>query len=98
MCNGLPVSVTRPKIGTLARPGGDATAVRGDTVTLTVSSGPKQVNVPNLLTWDKGDAVGELEDRGFAVNVVNAPVTSNDQVDTVLAQSPSGGGICCACG
>ncbi len=71
-------------------PGGDATAVRGDTVTLTVSSGPKQVAVPYVVTWDKGDAISELEDRGFAVNVVTA-IASGDQVDTVLAQNPTGG-------
>jgi serine/threonine protein kinase len=72
-------------------PGGDATAVRGDTVTLTVSSGPKQVAVPYVVNDDKSDAIGELEDRGFAVNVVTAAVTSNDQVDVVLAQNPTGG-------
>jgi len=72
-------------------PGGGATAVRGDTVTLTVSSGPKQVVVPNVLGWDKGDAVGELEDQGFAVTLATTAVTSNDQVDHVLAQNPNGG-------
>jgi serine/threonine-protein kinase len=72
-------------------PGSGQTAVRGDTVTLTVSSGPKQVNVPIVLTWDRADAISEIEDRNFVVNLVTAPVTSSDQVDTVLAQTPSGG-------
>jgi serine/threonine-protein kinase len=72
-------------------PNGDATAVRGDTVTLTVSSGPKQVSVPYVVGDDKSDAIGKLEDDGFAVNVVNVAVTSSDQVDQVLAQNPSGG-------
>jgi beta-lactam-binding protein with PASTA domain len=40
---------------------------------------------------DREDAVGELEDRGFAVNVVTVVVTSGDQVDQVVAQDPAGG-------
>jgi serine/threonine-protein kinase len=72
-------------------PSANATAVRGDTVTLTVSSGPKQVNVPIVLTWDRSDAISEIEDRGFTVNVLTAAVTSSDAVDTVVAQDPSGG-------
>ncbi len=76
---------------TKSSPGADDTAVRGDTVTLTVSSGPKQVNVPIVLQWDRGDAIDEIEGRGFAVNVVTVAVTSNDAVDTVVGQDPSGG-------
>ena len=41
--------------------------------------------------WDRDDAVSELEDRRFAVTVTTVTVTSSDQVDTVLAQSPAGG-------
>ncbi len=76
---------------TKTSPGADDTAVRGDTVTLTVSSGPKQVNVPNVLQWDRNDAIDEIEGRGFAVNVLTVAVTSNDAVDTVVGQDPSGG-------
>ncbi len=85
-------SSSRP-VGTVLKssPSGDATAVRGDTVTLTVSSGPKQVNVPYVVTWDRDDAISELEDRNFAVNVVTVTVTSSDQVDVVQAQDPAGG-------
>jgi serine/threonine-protein kinase len=71
-------------------PGTDATAVRGDTVTLTVSSGPKQVTVPELLTWEADDAEEELEDRGFAVAFATV-VATGDEIDTVVAQSPAGG-------
>jgi serine/threonine protein kinase/beta-lactam-binding protein with PASTA domain len=72
-------------------PGAGATLVRGDTITLTVSSGPKQVGVPPVVGDDRDDAVSELEERGFTVSVTTATVTSSDQVDTVLAQSPTGG-------
>jgi eukaryotic-like serine/threonine-protein kinase len=73
-----------------ANPGADATVLRGSTVTLTVSSGPKLINVPAIVTWDRGDAVSELEDRGFAVTVTTA-VAANNLEGTVLAQDPAGG-------
>ena len=72
-------------------PGDGETLTRGDTVTLTVSTGPRQINVPAIVDWDRDDAVSELEDRGFAVVVTTATVSSSDQVGTVLAQSPVGG-------
>jgi beta-lactam-binding protein with PASTA domain len=39
----------------------------------------------------RDDAVGELEDRGFAVVVDTVTATTGDQFDTVLAQDPAGG-------
>jgi serine/threonine-protein kinase len=72
-------------------PSPDETVVRGDTIVLTVSSGPRQIAVPALVDRDRDDAVGELEDRGFAVNVVTVLATSGDQVDRVVAQDPAGG-------
>ncbi len=85
-------SSTRP-VGNVMKtsPGTDETVVRGDTITITVSSGPKQVNVPVVLTWDRDDAISEIEDRGFTVSVTTVTVTSSDADDTVVAQTPSGG-------
>ena len=90
-CKTASSSTAAVGIVTKSSPGADDTAVRGDTVTLTVSSGPKQVNVPNVLRWDRGDAIDEIEGRGFAVNVLTVAVTSGDAVDTVVGQDPSGG-------
>jgi len=85
-------SKTRPA-GTVLKssPGAGTTVVRGDTITLTVSSGPRQVNVPPVVGKDSDDATSDLEDAGFAVQVETAPVTSGRQDGTVLAQSPAGG-------
>jgi serine/threonine-protein kinase len=85
-------SSTRP-VGQVIKtsPGTDQTVVRGDTITLTVSSGPKQVNVPAVVGWDRDDAIGEIEDRGFAVNVLTATASSGGDVGTVVAQDPPGG-------
>ena len=85
-------SKTRPA-GTVLRssPGAGTTVVRGDTITITVSSGPKQVNVDSMVGKSSDDAISDLEDAGLAVHVVTTPVSSGRQDDTVLAQSPAGG-------
>ena len=82
-----------PRPGTVLKisPGADDTAVRGDTVTLTVSSGPKQVNVPNMLTVGPWRRDRELEDRGFAVNVLTGPSPAASRSTPSSARSPAGG-------
>jgi beta-lactam-binding protein with PASTA domain len=40
---------------------------------------------------DTDDAISELEDQGFAVNVLTTPVTSSSLDDTVISQDPAGG-------
>jgi serine/threonine-protein kinase len=67
------------------------TLVRGDTVTLTVSTGPKMVKVPIVITWSYDDAKSELEDQGFVVAVTTASVTSSSQDGHVVAMNPAGG-------
>jgi serine/threonine-protein kinase len=85
-------SKTRPA-GTVLKssPGAGTTVVRGDTITITVSSGPKQVNVESKVGKSGDDAVSDLEDAGFAVQVATTPVSSGRQDGIVLAQSPAGG-------
>jgi serine/threonine-protein kinase len=71
-------------------PSASTVVVRGSTVTLTVSSGPKLVAVPPTVGLERDEAVAKLEDRGFAVVVTTAP-SSSDRAGTVMAQSPAGG-------
>ena len=71
-------------------PGADRVLVRGETVTLTVSTGPKLVKVPYVVGSSADDAQDELEDAGFAVAIATTPVASS-QVGDVVAQNPPGG-------
>jgi serine/threonine-protein kinase len=65
-------------------PNGSATA--GSTVTLTLSSGPRQVTVPDVTNMTIEDATAKLQGRGFTV------VTTRllPFVDNVGRQSPDG--------
>ena len=62
---------------------------RGRTVTLVVSKGPEQVEVPNEVGKSLDDARTDLENAGFKVSVTRQE--SNQDPDTVLAQDPASG-------
>ncbi|MEU0371915.1 Stk1 family PASTA domain-containing Ser/Thr kinase [Streptomyces sp. NPDC006283] len=62
---------------------------RGDTITLTVSKGPRMVEVPDVVGDTVDEATAELETAGFEVKVEkNFPFLG----DKVESQSPEGGG------
>ncbi len=63
----------------------DGTKVKGDTITMTVSKGPEQVEVPDLIGKTRKDATKLLEDAGFKVTAFGAGNF------TVKAQNPSAG-------
>lgn len=62
----------------------------GDTVTVTVSTGRQQVNLPDVTGMSASDAVSTLHDAGFSVGGVGWLDTLFDR--TVSTQSPTGGG------
>ena len=69
------------------------TVVRGDTITLTVSSGPKQVNVAHRVGETGDDAIDELEDarlRGAAC-VTRGRRRATTRSTPCVAQDPAGG-------
>ncbi|ROQ69595.1 serine/threonine-protein kinase [Streptomyces sp. 840.1] len=63
-------------------------AAEGDTITLTISKGPRMTDVPDVTGKDVDDARSELEDAGFEVKV-DRPFLSFS--DTVASQSVDGG-------
>ncbi|MER5677619.1 Stk1 family PASTA domain-containing Ser/Thr kinase [Streptomyces sp. NPDC002238] len=76
--------------GEIARqtPGSGAEAAEGDTVELTVSKGPRMLQVPDVTGKDVDEARSALEDAGFEVKV-DRPFLSFS--DTVGSQSVEGG-------
>jgi serine/threonine-protein kinase len=65
------------------------TAQRGSPVTLTISSGPRQVTVPALIDLRRRAAVARIRERGLVANVSEAE--SDRPVGTVIDQSPGPG-------
>jgi serine/threonine-protein kinase len=63
---------------------------KGQTVTLVVSSGPEQVEVPDLVGKDRADATDELTTAGLKANITEKETTDEDP-GTVLEQDPKAG-------
>jgi serine/threonine-protein kinase len=62
---------------------------RGNFVTIVVSTGPRKLDVPNVVGQSRDEAVSALTAAGLEPNVV--PVNSLEPVDTVLATAPKAG-------
>ena len=70
-------------------PGTDA--AKGSTVTITVSTGPSTVEVPNVVGQQSEAAEDDLQNAGFQVNVESVQVTDPTQDNVVQDQDPDGG-------
>ncbi|MCY1233100.1 Serine/threonine-protein kinase PK-1 [compost metagenome] len=81
-----------PKGAVVAQEPSNGTLTRGATVTLTVSKGPKLVNVPSYIGKQANDARKALEKLGFEVRVNNVlggffgTVRDQDPVDTQVPE------------
>ena len=64
---------------------------KGDTVRLTVSTGPAKVDVPDVTGLDEQSARLELERAGFQVQMIDESTTDPAQDGVVFRQSPEGG-------
>lgn len=87
----LPGRVNSPEdAGDIARqsPGGGTQAAEGDTITLTVSKGPRMIDVPDVTGKDVDEATRLLKAAGFEVEV-DRPFLSFS--DTIASQSVDGG-------
>jgi beta-lactam-binding protein with PASTA domain len=84
------VASTKPKGIVLEQdPAAGVTAVRGTTVTLSVSSGAKPVVVPRVVGQTQGDAVQALTALGLKPILQNVP--SDQPAGTVVGQKPPAG-------
>ena len=70
-------------------PGGTQQPV-GSTITLTVSSGPGTIQVPDVTT-DTADVANSILSTNFVVATIMAPVTDPTQDGHVINQTPQGG-------
>jgi eukaryotic-like serine/threonine-protein kinase len=92
---GLRVSVqstdsTSPKDEVIGQdPSAGAEIPEGSSVTITVSEGPKRVQVPAVIGQDEDGARSALRDAGFKVRVTERE--SEEPEGTVIEQSPSPG-------
>lgn len=71
-------------------PAGAATAEKGSTVTIVVSSGAEQVDVPDVTGQSQSGAEQTLRDAGLVPSASTRP-SSDDEPGTVISQDPSGG-------
>jgi eukaryotic-like serine/threonine-protein kinase len=66
----------------------DTVAVWGTSVRINISKGPEPVSVPSVVHLPYDQALGQLQDLGFAV--ARQDVDSNEVKDTVISQDPAG--------
>jgi eukaryotic-like serine/threonine-protein kinase len=72
-------------------PEANARVKRGATVTMFVSTGPQNVDVPNVVGQQQGQATQTLQQAGFQVFVAQQGTSNPAENGRVLAQNPSGG-------
>jgi serine/threonine-protein kinase len=94
---GLKVSKTTQPSSTVAAgsvistsPAAGVQAPRGSTVTMVVSTGPQQVDVPNVIGKTQSDATSTLTAAAFDVRVVQVPSTPANS-GKVITQAPTAG-------
>lgn len=75
----------------LQSPEFDTSLKKGDSILLTVSSGPKEQAVPSLYGMTAEKAKEMLEKLGFSLLAVSPRVLSDKPWDTVLEQTPAAG-------
>jgi beta-lactam-binding protein with PASTA domain/predicted Ser/Thr protein kinase len=73
------------------QPRAGVTAPAGTTITVSVSKGPTEQQVPDVLNQAEGDAVATLEASGFTANVVREATDDPALDGFVVRQDPPGG-------
>ena len=70
------------------KPEAEAIVRKGDTVMLSVSSGPSQLTMPDVLGMNVEEATATLKSYGF-IPTVERVMNGESPVDTVVSQTPS---------
>ena len=70
------------------KPEAEAVVRKGDTVMLSVSSGPSQLTMPDVLGMNVEEATATLKSYGF-IPTVERVMNGESPVDTVVSQTPS---------
>jgi serine/threonine-protein kinase len=73
-------------------PGGGTEVPRGETVTITVSTGQPQVTVPDVMGLGEARASARLSSAGLSPVREERPVTDPAEDGVVIEQRPGGGG------
>jgi serine/threonine-protein kinase len=73
-------------------PEANASAGKGSVITLTVSKGPSTSTIPDVTSLDVNTAIETLQNSGFRATIQYEDVTDPTLDQTVLEQSPTGGG------
>jgi serine/threonine-protein kinase len=72
-------------------PGAGASVKKGSAIRLFVSTGPQNVEVPNVVGQMQAQAAQALQQAGFTVFVAQQATNNPNENGRVLAQNPSGG-------
>jgi serine/threonine-protein kinase len=95
---GLKVKTTKEASATVeagkvirSDPAGGSEVDEGSTVTIFVSSGPEQADVPNVIGMTQEEAVRAIRAAGFQEKVQTATATSDADHNRVVDQDPDGG-------
>jgi len=72
------------------QPSAGGTAPAGSTITLSVSKGPVDQPVPDVIDQSESDATSALESSGFTVNVVREATDDPALDGFVIRQDPAG--------
>ena len=98
--SGLKVHVSRASDGVkpagtviMQTPEYDTRLKKGETVLLTISTGPEEKTVPNVKGKSLAEARAELEKLGITAVELPDRVLSNTPWNTVMDQSPAGGEV-----
>ena len=69
-------------------PAANSSVAAGDEITVNVSTGPEQREIPDVTNMSPGDAIEKLKDAGFTVFKQSPSASTPEQKDKVIATIP----------